>query len=98
MTDTKAETLVNTMTDTLANTTTDTLTITIDGKACTCQPGEFLIDIAKRNGIFIPTLCGKQLALRGRGCCRVCIVELVERGHSKRSKRSKMVVSCIYPV
>jgi NADH dehydrogenase/NADH:ubiquinone oxidoreductase subunit G len=70
----------------------NTLTIPIDGKACSCEPGEILLDIAKRNGVFIPTLCGKQEALRGRGCCRVCLVELVQRG------RSKMVVSCIYPV
>jgi NADH dehydrogenase/NADH:ubiquinone oxidoreductase subunit G len=86
MSDTVSQNLNDTL-DTL-----NTLNITIDGKSCTCQTGEYLIDIAKRNGIFIPTLCGKQEALRGRGCCRVCIVELIERG------RSKMVVSCVYPV
>ncbi|MCL2826558.1 MAG: 2Fe-2S iron-sulfur cluster-binding protein, partial [Eggerthellaceae bacterium] len=68
------------------------LTITIDGKACACEPGEYLLDVAERNGIKIPTLCGFRPSLRGRGCCRVCIVEVVERG------RSKTVVSCIYPV
>ena len=68
------------------------LTITIDGKPCTCESGEFLIDIAKRNGIFIPTLCSMKPVLLERGCCRVCVVELVE------NSRSKIVVSCIYPV
>jgi len=68
------------------------ITITIDGKPCACESGEFLIDIAKRNSIFIPTLCSMKPILLERGCCRVCVVELVE------GSRSKMVVSCIYPI
>jgi len=68
------------------------ITITIDNKPCTCESGEFLIDIAKRNGIFIPTLCSMKPVLLERGCCRVCVVELVENSHSK------IIVSCIYPV
>lgn len=67
------------------------ITITIDGVACVCEKGEYLLDIAKRNGICIPTLCHHP-ALPGRGCCRVCIVEVEERG------RRKVVTSCIYPV
>ena len=39
------------------------ITITIDNKPCTCESGEFLIDIAKRNGIFIPTLCSMKPVL-----------------------------------
>jgi NADH dehydrogenase/NADH:ubiquinone oxidoreductase subunit G len=66
--------------------------ITIDGKLCTCEPGEYLADIAARNGIYIPTLCGVNEALLGRGCCRICVVEVVESG------RMKVVASCIYPV
>ena len=27
------------------------LTITIDGKECTCEKGEYLYDVAARNGI-----------------------------------------------
>jgi NADH dehydrogenase/NADH:ubiquinone oxidoreductase subunit G len=65
--------------------------ITIDGKDCACEKGEFLLDIAKRNNIYIPTLCNHP-GLDGLGACRVCIVEVVERG------RGKIVVSCIYPV
>jgi NADH dehydrogenase/NADH:ubiquinone oxidoreductase subunit G len=65
--------------------------IRIDGKDCSCEPGEFLLKIAKRNNIFIPTLCYHE-GLGGLGACRLCIVEVVERGHSK------VVVSCIYPV
>ncbi|MDR2108583.1 MAG: (2Fe-2S)-binding protein [Coriobacteriales bacterium] len=65
--------------------------ITIDGKVCECEKGEFLLEVCKRNGIFIPTLCFHQ-GLGGLGACRLCIVEVVQRG------RSKVVVSCIYPV
>ncbi|MDL2257763.1 (2Fe-2S)-binding protein [Eubacteriales bacterium OttesenSCG-928-K08] len=67
------------------------MNIVIDGKSCTCEPGEFLLEVARRNGIYIPTLCNHE-GLLGQGCCRVCIVEVVERGWSKT------VVSCIYPV
>ena len=31
--------------------------IRIDGKECACEKGEFLLAIARRNGITIPTLC-----------------------------------------
>lgn len=68
------------------------LTITIDGKACECEKGEYLYDVALRNGIFIPVLCRSDAFPEHRACCRVCIVEVVERGWSK------VVTSCIYPV
>jgi len=67
------------------------MTITIDGKPCACDPGEYLLDVASRNGIAIPTLCHHE-GLRGRGCCRVCIVE-VETGNRRR-----IVTACVYPV
>lgn len=68
------------------------LTITIDGMPCTCEKGEYLYDIARRNDIFIPVLCRSDAFEDHRACCRVCIVEVVEGG------RSKVVTSCIYPV
>lgn len=49
--------------------------IRIDGSVCTCEQGEYLIDVARRNGIEIPTLCHHE-ALRGLGHCRVCVVEM----------------------
>lgn len=70
----------------------DMLTITIDGKECTCEKGEYLFDVAKRNGIFIPTLCRHDAFEDHRACCRICIVEVEEGG------RSKVVTSCVYPV
>lgn len=65
--------------------------ITIDGKKCECEKGEYLLQVARRNGIEIPTLCHHD-AIAGQGCCRLCIVEVFERG------RGKIVVSCVYPV
>ena len=68
------------------------ITVTIDGKECTCEKGEYIFDVAKRNGIFIPTLCRHDAFEDHRACCRICIVELVQRG------RSKIVTSCVYPI
>lgn len=65
--------------------------ILIDGKKCTCEKGEFLLDVARRNGFYIPTLCHHP-GIAEQGCCRVCLVEIVE------NKRSKIVVSCVYPI
>lgn len=70
----------------------DTLTITIDGRPCACKPGEYLYDVAERNGIHIPALCRSDAFEDHRACCRVCIVEVEERG------RRKVVTSCVYPV
>jgi len=67
------------------------MTITIDGKPCACEPGEFLLDVAARNGIAIPALCHHE-GLPGQGCCRVCIVEVEARG------RRNIVTACVYPV
>ena len=65
--------------------------ITIDGVKCECERGENLLQIARRNGIFIPTLCYHE-GLGSLGACRLCIVEVVHGG------RSQVVASCLYPV
>lgn len=67
--------------------------IVIDGKTCEAQPGEFLWETARRNGIDIPTLCHHE-ALPNRGCCRLCIVEI----ENKNTSGCSVVVSCVYPV
>ena len=65
--------------------------ITIDGIKCECERGEYLLQIAKRNKIFIPTLCNHE-GLGSLGACRLCIVEVASGG------RSQVVASCVYPV
>ena len=66
--------------------------IKIDGKECTCEKGEYLLTIARRNDIQIPTLCQHDSQEEGIGACRLCIVEITDRG------RKSVVVSCVYPV
>ena len=69
----------------------ETAQIIIDGKACSAEPGEFLLSVARRNGIDIPTLCHHD-ALPGQASCRLCLVEV------KEHDTLKIVVSCVYPV
>ncbi len=69
----------------------NTVTVIINGKECMAEKGEFLIDIAKRNGITIPHLCHLE-SLRGLATCRICIVEAIENG------KKRVVTSCIFPV
>ncbi len=63
----------------------------IDGKTVGADPGMTLLDAAKKADIFIPTLCHDD-RLEPFGACRLCIVEVQERGWTK------LVVSCVYPV
>lgn len=49
--------------------------ITIDGKVCAAKEGEYVLGVARRNGIFIPALCyvtncSPTLA------CRLCLVDI----------------------
>lgn len=67
------------------------MNITINGKSCECEKGEFILTVARRNGIIIPTLCHHD-GFPGQGSCRLCIVEVDE------GKGPKVVVSCVYPV
>ena len=69
----------------------ETIKLTIDGVECTCEKGEYLFEVARRNGIHIPSLC-RHDGMEPRAACRICIVEVVQNG------RSKMVTSCVYPV
>ena len=51
------------------------ITVTIDGKQCRANEGEYILNIARRNGIFIPAICyltncSPTLA------CRLCLVEI----------------------
>jgi NADH dehydrogenase/NADH:ubiquinone oxidoreductase 75 kD subunit (chain G) len=69
----------------------ENIKVTINRKECFAEKGEFLLDIAERNGIVIPHMCHHE-SLRGLAACRLCIVEITENG------RKKIVTSCIYPV
>ena len=62
----------------------------IDGKDIKDAEGMTILEAAQSAGIPIPTLCHHE-KLEPYGGCRVCIVEVEERG------RTKLVVSCVYP-
>lgn len=49
--------------------------IKINGKEYNCKKGETILDVAKRNGIYIPTLCYHP-DLKIKAVCRVCVVEI----------------------
>ena len=65
--------------------------VRINGKECEAEQGEYILEIARRNKVLIPSFCHHE-ALAGLGCCRVCVVEVNEGG------RNRVVVSCVYPV
>ncbi|NLD97985.1 MAG: 2Fe-2S iron-sulfur cluster binding domain-containing protein, partial [Synergistaceae bacterium] len=46
----------------------------INGKPITAEPGMTILQAARANGIYIPTLCDHP-ALSPFGACRVCLVE-----------------------
>ncbi len=63
------------------------LNVTIDGIKTTAQPGETILEVARRLGKYIPTLCHIE-GLTPNGACRICIVE----------DDGRLVPSCATPV
>jgi predicted molibdopterin-dependent oxidoreductase YjgC len=49
--------------------------ILINGNECTFEPGETILQVARRNSIDIPTLCYLKGATP-TGACRICVVEV----------------------
>ncbi|MBI5522042.1 MAG: (2Fe-2S)-binding protein [Desulfarculus sp.] len=64
--------------------------LTIDGREVKASDGMTLLEAAQAAGIHIPTICHHE-KLEPFGGCRLCIVELEEKGWSR------LVVSCVYP-
>jgi len=48
---------------------------TIDGKQCATDKGTNLVDAAKQNGVYIPTLCHLE-GVKAAGSCRICNVKI----------------------
>ncbi len=63
----------------------------IDGNEVKAREGMTVLEAARSAGIVIPTLCHHE-KLEPFGGCRLCIVEVDDRGWTK------LVVSCVYPV
>jgi predicted molibdopterin-dependent oxidoreductase YjgC len=52
-----------------------TFTITIDGTELQAEAGQTILEVARENGIYIPTLCYHPQLLP-IGSCRLCVVEI----------------------
>ena len=62
--------------------------LTMDGRKCGFKPGATVLETARQNNIFIPTLCHLDRC-RPTGACRVCVVEI-------KGARS-LVTACTMP-
>lgn len=49
--------------------------ITIDGKEISAKSGQTIVDAARENNIYIPTLCNYD-GLKPAGTCRICTVKV----------------------
>lgn len=67
-----------------------TIQLEIDGKKVQAEEGATILEVARQNGIYIPTLCNHP-ELKPSGVCRLCMVEI------SKNKREKLVASCVYP-
>lgn len=67
------------------------ISIRIDGKDTQVEKGTLLLKAARMVGVDIPALCHHD-ALPPYGACRLCLVEIENRG------RSRITASCNYPV
>lgn len=65
--------------------------IKIDDREVEAFPGETILQAARREDIFIPSLCFKDAA-EPTNSCRLCMVEVTE------GSRSRLVSACAYPV
>jgi len=65
--------------------------VTIDEKRCEARVGETILQVARRNGIWIPTLC-YHAALEPYASCRICVVEIDRGGWWQ------VVTACNYPI
>ena len=51
------------------------LVFKIDGKTCSAQPGQTILEAAKASGIYIPALCRYE-GFKAAGSCRICTVRV----------------------
>lgn len=71
------------------------LSFDIDGVQVQGSPEETVLEVARRHGVEIPTLCYHE-ALEAFGACRLCLVEVWLPGWSL-DEPGKLVTACLYP-
>ena len=67
--------------------------ITINGKRVEAHDGEMVLDVARRAGISIPTLCVHE-AVEPFGSCRLCMVEVTKEAWGGWKG---LMTACLYP-
>jgi [NiFe] hydrogenase diaphorase moiety small subunit len=61
--------------------------IYIDGKECLAQNGQYLLQVARENGIYIPTLCHYD-GVKPKGSCRICTCKV----------NGRLMTACTTPI
>jgi heterodisulfide reductase subunit A2 len=67
------------------------ITFKLNGKTVQGEEGQYILQVAEKHGVEIPTLCHHK-ALEPAGMCRLCTVELFD------GRRSRYVTACNYPI
>lgn len=67
------------------------ITFKLNGKTVQGEEGQYLLEVAEKAGVEIPTLCHHK-ALEPAGMCRLCTVEMFD------GRRSRFVTACNYPI
>jgi len=67
------------------------ITFKLNGKEVQGEAGEYILQVAEKYGVEIPTLCHHK-ALEPAGMCRLCTVELFD------GRRTRFVTACNYPI
>jgi NADH-quinone oxidoreductase subunit G/NADP-reducing hydrogenase subunit HndD len=65
------------------------LNIEVNNQKLTAEKGETILEVLKRNGIKVPTLCHMK-DMVPTGACRICVVE--------QKKTGRLIPSCSQPV
>jgi len=63
----------------------------LNGKTVQGEEGQYILQVAEKFGVDIPTLCHHK-ALEPGGMCRLCTVELFD------GRRKRYVTACNYPI
>jgi len=67
------------------------ITFKLNGQTVQGEEGQYILQVAEKFGIDIPTLCHHK-ALEPAGMCRLCTVELFD------GRRKRYVTACNYPI
>lgn len=68
-----------------------TLTLTLNGREVEAHEGETILQVARREGVDIPTLCHQE-GVAPASVCRLCLVELTD------GRRTRLVTACSFPL